>query len=162
MLQVQVLVLNGLRATSRLACIGRLGREVAALVSFFMHVSKLHKRTKGWCDWTIIPSLQPARCSDFCKQKAWVSWICCRLTNIYGENVFCQKKVSVSCNKFKDSRRALNDYRNTGGLCHCRMFDKGSSKSQSSWNALQKKKKQSRNASYLLERITAVKECLNF
>jgi hypothetical protein len=32
-----------------------------------------------------------------------------RLVSVYGQNVFSQNEVSVWCNKFKDSRLALND-----------------------------------------------------
>jgi hypothetical protein len=55
-----------------LAYIGMSSSEVAALVSFSIHMSQLYKQTK-WPMWLkIIPSLGSARWLDFFKQKEWV------------------------------------------------------------------------------------------
>jgi hypothetical protein len=115
-------------------------REVAALVSlFFIHVSKLYKRTK-WPVWLKMVRAVVRICS-----RRSQSEIHRRLVSVYGQNVFSRKEVFVWCNKFKDVRTALNDdpQKHRGRsrilvhwwkLYHCRRCDKGRLKSQISWN----------------------------
>jgi hypothetical protein len=140
------------RDISMSLALGTSGRgEVATPSSLCIHVSRLYKRAK-WPVWPkIIPSLRSSRWSDFCKQKEWVRarlaasyWVFTARTFSAERNCLCFRT-----NLMMAEQHSMMIRRNRGKLRASHTDDncvnvedliKGKSTSQSSWNAMQKKK----------------------